>query len=488
MISLHSKGTYQLFVGNPDQEQEIDFTVDKDEQVIIPPGSWVSVKVKLDSKNLSFETSGQTYLAAPCFLGDRRPETTNILLISVDTLRADYFTKEHMPLCFSFFEEGAVFTRAYSPVPWTLPAHASLFTSLYPATHSVRKPEHKLKPELDTLADKLANNGYYCLAVTEGNYLDPMYGMAQGFHEYHSVPPKLSSADPEEASKLSDNIHTMNTFLTQQVIPDHLPLFVFFHTYEVHCPFIPRQGETALNGIGTTQWLLDHELNGFTASDVVKLKQLYASEVAYTDTLIHDFISKLDPEKWTIVLMSDHGEEFGEHGGLLHADTLFEEVLRVPIAMKGPTIQKATISNPTSLLDIAPTLLALVTPDIPKSWQGHDLLSESGFASNDKERILFSETFFLGPHIPSKDPRILGFTKGVKKLIQKRNHGEFEAWYFNLSQDPEEKTNLLNTQEAEVARFYPLLEAYSNNKQESLNAGEMSEEQREVMRSLGYIE
>ncbi|PIE01300.1 MAG: hypothetical protein CSA81_12005 [Acidobacteria bacterium] len=486
-VELSQKGLAVFYVGNPDSDQAVEVRFNGQTTQTIAPNQWTFTKMETADGVLSFETSAPVAISTACFPGRAQSKRKNMLLISIDTLRQDFFNEQNMPLCYNFFREGSLFTHAYSPAPWTLPAHTSLLTSLFPSHHGVRKPEHKLSPEIDTLAKELSQLGYYNLAITEGNYLDPMYGLASGFHSYLSDPPQLDSDDPQLASKLKTNIAILEDTLKADVFNGSIPLFVFFHTYEVHCPFLPRGSTTDPEHLGSTKWLLEHEISGFSQDDLKKLRELYGSEVQYTDRVLYNAIARLDPEKWIIVLMSDHGEEFGEHGGLLHADTLFEEVLRVPLAIEGPGILKQQVSHSVSIMDVAPTLLNLVGGIVPESWQGLDLFNLPEDI-NEYNRVLFSETFFLGPHIPSKDPCILAVTSSPDKFIQKRNFGEEQYWFFNLDHDPEEKQNLLPLQPDSADRLKPLLQPYLSNQREAMPAGDLSDEQIKTMKSLGYLD
>jgi len=490
-IELEHGGGIQLVFGNPDVNKTLKVEIQGEEPLALEPGVWRTKILENAGKSLEIRTDGELFVGPITYLGKRQADYANVLLISIDTLRADYFTPERMPLCYSMFEKGLVFERVYTPAPWTLPAHASMLTSLDPAQHGVRLPEDRLASNIPTIASEYADRGYLTLALTEGNYLHPMYGLNSGFHVYHSEAPKLDAVDPEQVSRLEPNLERLRTILSSRQAK-HFPLFVFLHTYEVHCPFLPRQGCDAPAEVGQTSWLLKHEIEGFSEDDLVHLRELYQSEVSYTDAALYGFLKDLDLSSWRVVLTSDHGEEFGEHGGLLHADTLFEEVIRVPLAMVGKDVPNGRVKDSASILDIGPTLLALSAETSPESWQGQSWLDPFDqtlvTSKNSVPRAIFSETFFLGPHISSEDPRILGLSIGDEKLIQKRNYQAFEAWYFDLEKDPSEAVNLLEARKERVGQLYPALEAYADQDPNSEKAGEVSEEQLEVLRSLGYTQ
>lgn len=343
------------------------------------------------------------FLGEPYLKPQEQKPLPNVLLLSIDTLRHDYFTPEHMPLTHALFEKGMIFQNIRTPAPWTLPAHASLFTSLYPASHGVRMPNEKLSASLPTLPGVFQDQGYYTLAFTEGNYVSATFGLNHGFHRFIEDPPAMMALDPTVVSRLAANLDRFRTELDSP----HSPLFVFFHTYEVHCPYLPRNNMTDPSGKGGTDWLLNNDGKELDQETLEHLRQLYQAEVAYTDSLLGPFLAELlERGNWVVALVSDHGDEFGEHGGLLHADNLYEEAVRVPFALAGWGVEPGHQEVSGSLVDAPSTILGLLNFPAPDSWQGRDLQRDHS------SRMVFSESFFFGVHLPSKIPvsRLSGMT------------------------------------------------------------------------------
>ena len=404
----------------------------------------------------------------------------NVILISIDTLRYDYFNAQHMPGLHKIFSDsGQIFEKIRTPTPWTLPAHASLLTSLYPARHGVRTQGQKLSADPLTLAEVFQQNGYYTIAVTEGNYVSSSFGLARGFHTFSENAPSMMSNDASSASKLEGTVKFMEHYMTEA---GDAPIFAFLHTYEVHCPFLPRNGLTDDEGYGGTQWLLDNDGKTDDQAIFEKLKALYAEEVAYTDQQLTILVERLLAENWIVVMTSDHGEEFGEHGGLLHADNLYEEATHVPLAIAGHGL-KGVSERSGSLVDVPSTMLEMLDIPIPESWQGRDLND-----GNFQERPVFAESYFFGVQIPSEDPKVLGIWQDQMKLTQITNFGKIQAELYDLKVDPGELKNLIEQRKEEREDLYLRIQAYLNTDgMESEVVGELTPEQIETMRSLGYI-
>ncbi len=469
-----------LDIGSPGTEP-VDLEIAGFGVFALKPADWtvLSLRPKGKSIQLSWQ-GGPLYLGQPYVKARKKSDQPNVLLLSIDTLRYDHFTKEHMPLTRALFERGEIFDGVYTPAPWTLPAHASLLTSLYPVTHGVRKPGQKLSPELKTLPGFFQDMGYQTLAFTEGNYVSSTFGLNLGFHRFVEDPPSMMDSDPDRVSRLAANLERARDAVKED---SNGPMFIFFHTYEVHCPYLPRNNAEDPDGLGSTQWLLDNDGKELDESTLNHLRNLYAQEVAYTDLLLAPFLEDLlERGNWVIALVSDHGDEFGEHGGLLHADTLYEEAVKVPFAMVGRGLGTASHKAPGSLVDAPATILTVLGLTPPDTWQGHDL------RSSDPRTPVFSESFFFGPQIKAKDPRIAAVWRENHKLIQTRNFDEITAELFALEGDPEERRNLVETDIEKRDQLFLRMEIYLKGKGATAGEiGELTPEELETMRSLGYI-
>ncbi len=478
--------TFRLALANPGESTvRASLRGAESTTIELPPRRWISASGRAAAGGLTLVwEGGPLQVAEPYFeptKPDRRP---NLLLISVDTLRADHFTPERMPETYRLFHErGAIFDKAYTTAPWTLPAHVSLLGGQYPQGHGVRLPDQRIPAGVDLLAEVLRDQGYYAAAVVEGNYIAALFGFAQGFHAYIENPPMMMAADPASVSKLAANLKTLRAVIEEQ---RDAPAFLFFHTYEVHCPYLPREGLEDEAGIGLTEWLLANDGKPLDQAVIEKLRQLYAAEVRYTDRLLAPLVKDLlDRGDWLVALVSDHGEELGEHGGLLHADALYEEAARVPFALAGPGVPAGRLAaSPVSLVDVAPTLLARLGVPSPPSWQGRDSL-----AGDFEPTPLFAESFYFGPQVPAQDPRLTAIWSEDMKLLQTRNFGELAAELYHLGRDPGERENLQAREVQQRDALFLLIQAYLEGKGfRGERIGELTPEQREVMKTLGYIQ
>lgn len=451
------------------------------EERSVPPGVPVIWVAPRPSRGVNLSADGPLWIGEPRAL----PSGSSQLLFSVDTLRADVLTPEHAPQLLSAFSEGWVLDDLYSSAPWTLPAHASLLFSRFPAEHGARLPDQRVSADPPSLAQEMARLGYITLAVVEGNYVSARHGLDLGFDCFLERPPNIASHDPREASVLEANLTWLRTLVQSQ---GSAKVFLFWHTYEIHCPYLPRGAGSDPMGLGRTNSLLALESAkagplgaspaALSEENCRQLRQLYLGELTYLDSQAGPFLAQL-PKDWLVALVSDHGEEFCEHGGLLHADTLYEEVMRVPLLLRGPGLPPQPGPS-RSLLDIAPTLLALQGEPAPASWQGHSLTGQ-------ESTPLLMESFFLGPHIPAEDPSLLGFRRNSDKLIQLRNFGRYQAELYDLAADPGERNNLASERVALRDRLFQILEAYAQRHKVGESSAPLTPEERQLLESLGYL-
>lgn len=485
-FATQKTGEARVTVGNP-HSFPISVSVEN-QNLTIKPQSWATTTAVAGSEGFTVNFDKGPILWGPVYQKPllRDPQLANIMLISIDTLRHDAFSPQLMPNLYRIFSEnGLIFERAYTPSPWTLPAHASMLTGLLPAKHGIRTSNQKLDPNIITLAEFLELSGYYNVAITEGNYVSGQFGFTQGFHLFSENPPNMMLKDPAALSKLEPNLKQLEQQLDE--LNNQSPIFAFLHSYEVHCPYLPHFGLLDPEQIGMTQWLLDNETKGISPAHMKQLHNLYNGEVRYTDRTLAPFVEKLiNSGEWTVILTADHGEEFGEHGGILHADTLYEEVMRVPLALAGKGIKQTDIIDTrVSLLDIVPTILHMTEPTmeaVPDSMPGRNLL-DPGL----KDAVFFAETYFLGPHIQAQDPRLAAIWNQDDKLIQSRNNNQYHAELYNLVNDPQERANLSESEIEKRDALYLFLDAYLEKGETAPAVGELSAEQLEVMRTLGYV-
>lgn len=315
--------------------------------------------------------------------GGGRP---NILLVVIDTARADRFSfggysRQTSPEIAVLASEGTIYERAYTPAPWTLPAHASLFTGLFPSSHGADSGHLRLDEEFRTLAESLHEAGYRTQGYAANPWVGRQYGLAQGFDTYEEIL-KEGRKEVEDAGAAALNAKVERFLEWRMDNPDarRQPFFIFINYLEPHLPYNPPEpfrsrflradaDRTAVERLrkfkhpDEVRFVLG--LGGPSGDDLSILSDLYDGEIAYVDGRVGDLARFLREkgllDQTVVVVTSDHGEAIGDHGFLDHKMNVFEELLRVPLVVRYPGTVKAgrRVPEPVMLQDLYPTLLAL---------------------------------------------------------------------------------------------------------------------------------
>ena len=396
-------------------------------------------------------------------------EIRNVVLISIDTCRADYlscygYPRKTTPNIDAVAEEGILFENVISPVAVTLPAHASMLTGTDPIYHGIHdNHDRHLAESNTTLAEMLKDNGFATGAVISAFILDSRFGMDQGFDSYNdrfrehlTTPSGINERKGAETSRLG--IEWLDKHKDEK-------FFLFMHYYDPHNDYQPPEpfaSEYASN--------------------------LYAGEIAYTDHCIGRVISKLKKlnlyDSTLIVITADHGEMLGEHGALTHGYFIYQGGIRVPLIFKLPGKHKSrVITKRVSLIDIAPTIYGLLGIEVPSVVQGEDL--SCGFGRKklpEKTRYLYCEN--LNP-TRYNACSLLGIVTDRFKYIQTTR-----PELYDLIQDPQEKNNLVmnDPQRARILKdkLSQILKQFVY-KGESDSKLQLDTEARRRLESLGYV-
>ncbi len=309
----------------------------------------------------------------------------NVVIVSVDTLRADRLGCYGNPVPTSpeidrFAGDAVIFENTIAQAPSTLPSHASLLTSLLPSHHGASYGlSTPLPEEIITTAEVLRDAGWATAAFTGGGQLAPAYGIAQGFDRYE---------EPRQADTLNNTVEAAVEWLESEQ-PERFLLFL--HTYEVHSPYTPEpeilaQLESGYEGDlppTISNELIDRINSGeveLGQGDLEHILACYDAEIRSTDAGFGRFVAYLREaglyDNTLIVFTSDHGEEFGEHGVVgWHSHTLYDELLRVPLLVKFPQKWAAgqSINSQVRLIDVAPTITGTLGLDPVEQFTGTDL-------------------------------------------------------------------------------------------------------------------
>ena len=415
------------------------------------------------------------------------------ILISIDTLRADHlgcygYERPTSPTLDALAEEGVLFEDVTSSAPWTLPAHASMLTGLYPSRHGLKSYQHRLPEEVSTLASLLSERGWATAAIVNSPNLSRGHGLQRGFEEFIEFPFSVKQRSP-------------STLITDRVMSwieaaGERPLFVFVHYYDVHSDYrsLPeperrfvRPYEGPADGSTAQLFAVKRGDLSLDPRDVAHIVDLYDAGIAQMDQELGRLVAFLHErgllDESLLVVTSDHGEEFLEHGSVLHGQTHIQEVQRIPLLLRGPGLPRGMrVATPVSLVDVAPTILSLLgARDAPASdgldlsplWRGETgglderyLLGEAdhGLEGSDVTRSVRHGNFTLHLHRPTGQHRL-----------------------YDLSRDPEERVDVASERE-EISRG---LLAHLREREEAraveAPTRELDSEEIEQLRSLGYV-
>jgi arylsulfatase A-like enzyme len=305
---------------------------------------------------------------------ERGPERRNVVLISLDTLRADRLAvngayRRTMPQVDAFARDAVAFTDAWAVWPETSGSHMSLFSSRFPSEHRVTSFITAPSPSIELLAERLRREGYLTRAFTEDGGVWAHAGFARGFSAYA----ERRSADFVYRGEVDQVFADATRWVEAHA---DRTFFLFVHTYQVHAPYSPPADHQKLFADVPGR----EPLNGRAAA------LAYDQEARYTDDHVGPFLAKLASldlaERTIVVLTSDHGEEFGEHGGMGHGRSLHQEVLRVPLVIAAPgLLAPSEVAIPASLLDVAPTVLDLLGLAPTPSHRGRSLVPDARAAA-----------------------------------------------------------------------------------------------------------
>jgi arylsulfatase A-like enzyme len=464
------------------------------------------------------------FLLTACSVDNSRPgnRPLNILLVVIDTLRADALgvygsSWNATPFLDAFAREATLFQNAFAPTPMTAPSHASLFTSTHPASHGIWNEVHldreksvipKLPPSAITLAEVLNDAGYETAAFADGGWVIPARGFDQGFDRFES-----------ETRGVADRVRSATDWLERR--DSDRPFFLFLHTYEVHAPYLPPQRYEdafdaeydgplrevllearafAASGAVENKLVDVHErffkpiLAELDSEDLRFLRALYQAELALVDEHLAQLVEYLRRsgilDETVVVVTSDHGEEFGEHGQFGHGQ-VYDELLRIPLLIRTPGAPAGERAEPVTLVDIMPTLLSHVGVEIPASAVGHAVNLEEG--GSPKDRLLVAEMLW-------RRKRQLAVQLGAMKAVFFYGYpgGPHPAQVFDSSVDPEEQHSISSSQVGAefLKRSQGVLqtwfeEARRHRQEHDLHRLERSlddfEERMEELRALGYV-
>ncbi len=459
------------------------------------------------------------------------PSGPNVLLIVLDTLRADHvgtygYSRPITPWLDEFAKGATVYERAIAPSSYTLPTHASLFTGLYPETHgAIENDRHDgvsleelglladwanvspLPEEAVTLAELLSERGYETGAICANSaYLSRAFNLDQGFKTYVDATGSREAWRPAglrivarfpipEKWRLYRMIGSNERYylfaneinaLTYRWLKGRTdrPFFLFLNYMEAHAPHLAMPGYRDLfpNSYArqTVDWgAFNRGEQEFSPEQKSALVDAYDAQVRSLDDRLRELFAHLESvgalENTLVVFCADHGEGFAEHGTLGHAMSVFEPEVWVPIIVKIPgQAEGGRVTRLVELTDIAPTVLNAIGVPVPESIEGVDLSTEH------REMPIVS---FLGPY-ERKYSEYAVYSDPWKLLWR----SDAEPRLFNFREDAGETQDRAGEQPERVKELLALLETYRSRPGKRLQSESMimDDETRERLESVGY--
>lgn len=452
----------------------------------------------------------------------------NIYLIAIDTLRADYLklynpaAAAETPNLDRFAQDAVLYNKGFSQASWTKASFGTIFTGMYPECHTAVTKTASLPPAVETIAELLRDGGYYTQGFSNNPNITGIFGYDQGFVEYVDLKPSLLFAATDSAARLSmyevlravrervntklpgplrakiqiseyyqpaDSVRETLLGWIDGPRPKDTPFFLFAHFMDPHDPY--RDPASPDGGYGRKR-MGD---NPDPAIWKEPMQRAYVGEIEFLDQELGKFFDALRQrglyDDALILFTADHGEEFCEHGGWWHGQTLYNEQTHVPFLIKLPGNVRGGERNIffARNLDLAPTALHFAGLPKGEMMQGQSLFDANNNYTNNTITFAYAENNFEGivlQAVQSDQGKVITANPGNKRDLP-------PVEVFNIAEDPLEQVNLAGQPAwAEVER--ELLEAIDSykliceeNAVEPVAAGELSREMREQLEALGYF-
>ena len=380
----------------------------------------------------------------------------NVILISIDALRPDHlgsygYHRNTSPNIDGFASKSTVFKNAFSASSWTVPSHMSLFTGLYPSKHrqifypspGAGKKEFQMFPEI------LKKYGYFNVGFHGGGYMSPLFGFNRGFHKYVSY-----------GTRYEDSLDSCLKWL-RRFNKYGVRFFLFLHGFNCHHPYkVPEDFDIfSANGI-TNNYVTGLMADGGVKkndSDLQAIVDKYDGEIRYSDHLIGKIIEELERlrliDHTAVLITSDHGEQFQEHGITGHVYGLYDEIVRIPFIMYIPGMPKGrVIYEMVSMVDIMPTILDILNIKSNEKCNGKTLLNLIKDKKDMERGYILAETGFLSQNQKK-------FYRAVRTDINKLilNEKNIPDAFYDLVLDPLEQKNILHDSNYDISKLICLL-------------------------------
>lgn len=436
---------------------------------------------------------------------DVQTADSNIVLITIDTLRADHlscygYERITTPHIDGIAAQGIIFKNVVAPSSWTAPSMASLFTSTYPINHGVvhgikfrKEKKEILSDELVTLPEILQKKGYTTFGVSSNHHLTEELGFARGFDYFEYQGWKNAELVNRIVCSWEDTLRQSEKY------------FLWIHYNDPHIPYVGRSpwiesyaAQSPDQALRASRKSKSHlRLNEFIPTlkedpqSLSDLVALYDSEISYVDFHIGELMKKLELDKDTLIIItSDHGEEFLDHGQLGHGKNLHRETVNIPLIIKQPySSNKETVESYVKLIDIMPTILDLINVNFPEQTLGKSVWERNGFL------------LWLRKIVSGKDTSDFSFIELDRQFSMKSimtpqwkyiyNYEDETEQLYNIAADLLEVDNLVDKEEKQrdwlkeqLFHWVSSAKKYPPRKRSFT----LSPEEEEKLRELGYIQ
>jgi arylsulfatase A-like enzyme len=442
----------------------------------------------------------------------RAPAPPNVVFVVIDTLRADHlgsygYAKAQTPRFDALARAGTQFSAARAPTSWTLPSVASLLTGRYPGEHGVERLKTIIDEKTVTLPEALKGVGYATAAFSANvAVVIASAGFAQGFDSFEVLEVPLAPGEvSDDPIVVRDGTGRRTQAATANTVTDAAlawlgkradktaPYFMYVHYYDPHTSYAPPREYAERFGIaaddpmvGPARAMVMAGPAPPTGRNLEKLIALYDGEIAFTDTEVGRLIdgARADGSDPLVIVTSDHGEEFGEHGGMQHGRTLFEEVLHVPLIVAGAgTAPGRVVETPMSIVSLPLTIAELAHAELPGPFSVPSLVETLRGGQPAAQPVYAELAWGRGIH----------HWTGIDGLWKLVVDAKLRSVLYDLATDPGERTERQANEPGRTQAMRDRVDAHvkaSAKVRTTQPPGlrELDAQQEKRLRALGYIQ
>lgn len=407
----------------------------------------------------------------------------NVLVILADACAADHlgflgYERNTTPYLGQLAEDSIVFEDVTAAAPYTIASVASLMTGEAVDLHGVTEAGEVVSDKLPMLAERFHEAGYQTAAFSANAHIQERFGFGRGFDEFHGYWPKL-----QETHHVPEQQRKQAVAFLERAAKDPRPFFSYVHLLPPHAPYDPPMparrrfagylAGTELDQAGALTNLtpLSRAARTPSPAEDQAIRDLYDASLEHVDTVIHELLTKLDElelgDDTLVIVLSDHGEAFGQHGLWQHARTVYQEMVKVPLLLRlpadAPFERRARIPEPVSLIDLNPTLVELFDLPGPTPFSSRSLTDLiAGAEALDTRPPIVTRTAGPREHVAIRDGRF----KLIHQLAAPGTNAPGVWQFFDLEEDPGEDAPVATAEQTKT----PAAEAAYRHLRRSLKA------------------